>query len=498
MKNKIFFIILLIPAFISCSEEWLTLKPENNDLANNFWVLEEDAVNASIAMYDAFDNPSFYELSHIVFGDVWADDMMCPDPNWYIDIDGYTYAADNIASQGKVGNYSGAWFAYYSGVQRSNYLLDNIDKIDKVELSDELRTQLKNEAYFVRAVSYFNIVNVYGDAPLFIHNKPISELYNVNTSPKSDIWNLILEDLNSATNLPKKGITDMGRATRGAAYGFLARANLYLKNYQAAYDACEEIFKDTIGSGSNIYGLEADFGANWDNLSKNGKESIFEIQFKAKDTRWFWGSNPGSWIAAWTGTSSFVASGKAFGIMLPQTHVDTIFEKNQLGQEIDLRREMTIFRPGDVYYLKDSNAVFSSGATTTNLLLAKYIRRNHYNIETDGPYDSDMNMPIIRLAEIYLIHAEAAYELNRTQEAFNSLNRIRQRAGLPSLPNDGSVDFMAALRHERRIEFLGEGHRFFDLRRWGLLQQVLGPLGYDGREYMPIPETEQNVNQGNY
>ena len=117
-----------------------------------------------------------------------------------------------------------------------------------------------------------------------------------------------------------------------------------------------------------------------------------------------------------------------------------------------------------------------------------------------GPVDAERNMPIIRYAEVLLIYAEALNELGQTATAEPYLNKVRERAGLGDLIGLDKDAFRVAVMQERRIEFFGEGHRFFDLRRWGKLDEyvrvIAGKANYTEPKnlYFPIPHSERDLN----
>ena len=485
LTYKLFILISIIGILTSCSEEFLDEPPQNNLTTDNFWQSQEDVESAINSIYYVMARPMAYGVGQMVFGDVYADDMGSFDPNWFAALDDYQAKATDVVVNG--GNTIGAWSAMYGTIFRANWVLDNIDKA--VTVSDEIRERSINEAKFLRALAYFNIANIWGDAPLTTKPMTPEEAQELTRDPVSEIYQQIEKDLLAAAGLdgskglPVKGTYELGRATKGAALGLLARFYLYQENYTKA----EEMAKKVIDMGTyDLYW--DDYGANWDNTMKNGVESVFEIQYTA-NRGGTWGMNPGNWVTSFTAMSGYDPGGGGWNIIVPTLEPDEVFEEG------DLRRPVTIFEEGSVYeFAPEGKQEYDTTQSQSGLHLAKYIIRNHYSTPEQPNYlDSDMNNPVIRYAEILLIYAEALYKNGKTEKAFDYLNMIRERAGLPEL--SGSEDFMAALEQERRVELLGEGHRFFDLRRWGRLNEVLGPLGYDPKTegFFPIPQSELDL-----
>ncbi len=504
MKNKVFITVFIIIIFGACSEDFLVRPPLNTDNAETFWSSEKEVELAVTSIYNALARPMGYDVGHIVFGDVAADDMDCFDANWFVEIDNYQAKPTDIAINGQDEHTQGIWFVMYNVVFRANWTLNNINKVS--DISDDIRNRSIYEARFLRALAYFTLINLFGDVPFYTKPLSTNEGFEIRRTPKQEIYDFIIKELHQCagitmqgdniedSGLPVKGTYALGRATKGAALGLLARAYLYLENYEMA----ELIAKKVIDSG--IYALQDDFGANWDNLSPNGIESVFEINVEPQGQPETWAMNPGSWIVSFTVNKNFEPNqGGGWAIIVPDSSVVELFEYDENGQDLDQRREMTIYKAGDKYEYAPQGLEWYVPAPPTYCLLSKYSKRNHYNEPAKQNLsrylDSDSQIPVIRYAEILLIYAEACFRNGKTTEAFTYLNMIRVRAGLTEF--NGSENFMEKLMHERRIEFLGEGHRFYDLRRGGKLSEVLGTEGYraETNGLFPIPQNELDLNK---
>jgi hypothetical protein len=468
--------ILLLVFCTECSNDFLVRPPLNQSSEESFWKTEEDAVLAVNAIYDALQTDMGYRLGHLMFGDVAGDDMTSFDGDWFVPHDNFTVTAsdDEILR---------SWRAWWSGIARANAVLD---RVPTIVMNEELKSRLLGEAKFIRGVCYFNIVNIWGEAPLITHELEQSEIFTLTRNPKNEIWMQIETDFSEAEALlPLQYTSQLGRATKGAAMAFLARTYLYQNKFQLAADKAQEVID------LNIYDLHDDYIKNYQTAYENGIESIFEVNFIAGTGGW--GNNEGNWVPSFTGPSgnAYVPS-SAWGIVVPSANFPSKFEPN------DKRRAVNIFEAGSVYNNIPFNPAWSP---QTGVMVAKYIIGDP-PITTEGAVDAERNMPVIRYAEVLLIYAEALNELGQTPAAEEYLNKVRERAGLPPKTGLSKDLFRDAIFQERRIELFGEGHRFFDLRRIGKLDEYVrvneGKANYKEPKnlYFPIPQGERDLNPG--
>jgi starch-binding outer membrane protein, SusD/RagB family len=462
--------VLLITT--KCSEDFLVRPPQNQITVESFWTTDQDAILAVNSIYDALQTDMGYRLGGLMFGDVAGDDMTSFDVEWFVPHDNFTVnATDKQVLR--------AWRAWWAGVARANAVLD---RVPAIKMDATLKQRLLNEAKFLRGVSYFNIVTIWGDAPLVTHEIDNSEVFTLTRQPQAEIWAQIEQDFLDAEALPLSYTSEAGRATSGAAKAFLSRSYLYQNKFQQAADKAKEVIN------LGIYDLHDEYIKNYQTAFENSKESIFEVQFIAGTGGW--GNNEGNWVPSYTGPggNKYVPSG-AWGIVLPAATAKALYEAN------DKRRAVNLFEAGSVY----NNTPFDPTWSQTGSMLAKYIVGD-LPVSTEGPVDAERNMPIIRYAEVLLIYAEALNELGQTAAAEPYLNKVRERAGLADLTGLGKDAFREAVMQERRIEFFGEGHRFFDLRRWGKLDEyvrvIAGKANYTEPKnlYFPIPQSERDLN----
>lgn len=368
--------------------------------------------------------------------------------------------------------------AFYQGIKRANTV---IIEGPGVEMDERLKARYIAEAKFLRAFYYWNLTNMWGDVILI--KTPVAHPDDVliAKSPQADIYAFIVEDLEAAiADLPRVteyGTNDIGRATKGAAQALLGKVYLYMEDYGNAF----EYFEDVIESGD--YDLMDEFDHVWNRNYENNKESIFEVQFadiggSGTSTR-----NQSHLPGVNGGTGSHVAT---------QLIVDA-FEPG------DPRLGYSIFREGDVFAPELSNSNINLDTYKATWSATGYnIRKGMVPIlYLQG---GGANYPVIRYADVLLMYAEAANELDMLDEARDAVNRVRQRPSVNMPPlteaNTGNKTAMfEAIVKERQVELAFENHRFSDLRRWGLAEQELSSLGYrEKHRYFPLPQLEVDIN----
>jgi len=373
----------------------------------------------------------------VVYPDLYADNL---------DFSG-TFATDREVALRNVtatnGDILGIWQVDYEGINRANSVIDALPAV--TDMTDAEKAVARGEALFMRALFYDELVRWFGGVPLvLVHSEGVGPESNVARSTQAETYAQIEKDLNEAIGVLPNARNN-GRATQGAARALLARVQMdELKNTEARDNA-------TLVINNTLYKLNAAFGDNW--RTKNTSESIFEIQSTINSTNslafWYYPVNLG-------GRYGFA----------PSATLNNAFEAN------DARKAITI------------NTITASGATLR--YGNKYSRIN----------TQDDNIPVLRLAEMYLIRAEANARLNASAATvLADLNVLRARAGLPNLDpavvsTQGAL--LDAVLQERRVELAMEGQRFFDLRRFGKAVTVLGINAE--KQLMPIPQAERDIN----
>lgn len=481
------FTLLLL---LGCND-FLTTELQGVYTNTSFYQTKEHAIFAINSTYEVI---AFKNINNNlwVFGDVASDDALKGgNPGDQSDIgfiDEFNINADN-------GFIESIWKHYYEGVVRANKVIFHVPGID---MDDGLKQRIVGEAKFLRAYLYFHLVNVFGEVPLKTEPAFTDEDLHVPVSDVTTIYQQIELDLFDASSiLPVSYSTDVGRATKGAALGLYAKVLLFQEKWQESLDAVTEV--EAMG-----YTLVSSYKQNFEVLTENNSESVFEIQHMTGQVP-FLGSNLNQWF------SPIVENGYFFNAPT-QNFVDE-FEVT-VGGIVDPRLDYTVGRENQKWVNGEDFLPEWSPATG-------HLQRKHVQplleIGKGIKGDGDLNYTFMRFAEILLIKAEALNELNRGAEALAPLNQIRKRAresylfddnlpGFGAIPTDLLPDLTftdqstlrVSIQHERRVELGFEFHRYYDLMRYGaaIAEAALSDtnFNYATHRYFPIPQSEVDTN----
>ena len=291
----------------------------------------------------------------------------------------------------------------------------------------------KRQAYFLSAQYYFILVRFFGDVPLVLNPvEPGDDLRPFRT-PKAEVYNQIIADFTKAVELlPSRESysgTDVGRASKGAAEGMLAKVHLTLGNWQKVVEHCNNVA--ALG-----YALNPSYASNFDPTDKNTVESLFEIQYTSNAGYDFWSNeNQASWLSTFTGPrgSDMVAGG--WGWNQPTQEFIDAYEPG------DQRKDVTVFYQGCPQF---DGKDYQKSYSMTNYNLRKFLVSKSISPSYDN---SPMNFPVLRYADVLLMKAEALNELGKTTEAESPLNDVRNRAGLPSVTGLSKEAFREKVLH---------------------------------------------------
>ncbi|MBK5721877.1 RagB/SusD family nutrient uptake outer membrane protein [Dysgonomonas sp. Marseille-P4677] len=465
MKKYISIVLILALIFIGCND-LLDKEPYGSFSASSFYKTESEAVMAVNSIYDQLQNGNVYSTFGLMIRNVWSDDAEKGgggpgDTPQLEEFNSFQILLSNSLVDG-------TWNAMYAGIFRANTVIEKVGGMTDFNL----KNRLLGEAKFLRALYYFNLVTHFNGVPL-VTSTDVSQLKTITRSPAQDIWSMIETDLLDAINsLPLAyDASDVGRATKGSAQGLLGRTYLFTKQWQKAADVYSEVIN------SNTYQLMDDYSVNFlDKEGDNLPESVFEVQF-ASGT----GSTSNSFeYHGWVRPRDVPSIGwGGNGFVLPTQSLADAFEPE------DSRRKATLLNDGDEAF----GTTYSSSWSPTGHNTRKYI----YGPEVIHQ-EADANFKVIRYSEILLGYAEAISngangKANIT--GLEALNKVRRRAGLDDI---ATLSFNSIVQ-ERRVEFALEAVRFFDLVRWDIAKDVLGPnFDVNHDEYMPIPLNEILLN----
>lgn len=463
MKKTIY--ILLAAAGLASCDSFLD-EPMKGDY--NTGTMYSSAEQAELAVNGIY-NAAAYSINLWKFGDIPSDDAVKGgNAGDQADI-GYI---DELNVQSDNGAVAEFWQNTYETISRAN---NAIAGIEASSIDETVKSELLGQAKFLRAYSYFQLVNIFGEVPLKLEPQSSLDNVNVGLSSVDAIYSRIESDLTDAQALPVSYTSETGRVTRGAAYGLLAKVQLYQEKYTEALTSISNL------KSLGIYDLEenyADLFKLGEDGTSNGNsiESIFAIFFLSDQV-----PEMGNELNQWFAPS---AEGGYYFNAPTQDWLDCFDEPTAAGEE-DPRIDISIGREGKEWF--EEGPFQSSWAPATGYLVKKH---NQPLSEVDAGRKGDGGLAYIylRYADILLMEAECQNELNHPDLAVGPLNLVRGRAGLTSVPETtGQTEMRDYIRTERRRELGFEFHRFFDQQRWG---------DASSRYYFPIPQTELDANLG--
>lgn len=489
MKNIVYLLSLLLLA--SCSD-FLDLDNPNKKTTQSYWQTQEDLEAGVAAIYNSLveEAPSGY----------WAIEAMqmkeCRTENFQTrnDVQG-RFAISTFKNTPSTDVSSKIFRSFYIGIFRANQVIHYASQVKNID--ENKRNELVAEAKFLRGLNYFHLAIEFGDAPIITKLITDQADYFVEKSPQSEIWKQVIADLGEAKKyLPVRyPSSQTGRATRGAAIAYLGKAYLY----QGKWNEAEQEFKSLVDNEQTYgYGLLDNYAELFDGQHENSKESVFEIQFSLEGGPDIWTGNPAMRTRATT-IAQECAPGEVggwFELFPTKVLLDAFLKERAADGSFDPRALATIAwnYPGCVFYTYNFVEKFGANAI--------WIRKNqNWWNKDEGDWKSTLNEYGMRYADVLLMLAEAYTMQKKMPQAIPLVNRIRARARLEDKSAIAATwtqdQMMKEIMHQRNLEFAREGFHFYDLRRWGTLEQVIkdskvdGYANYSSRyEYYPIPEQE--------
>ena len=487
MRKKLLIYTL---AFIITGCADLDIEPSSSINKNQFYKTETDAITAVNGIYSIFTTwPSsfhgMYNNLTIYLGDLTTE---------YVKSGANTNSAhirelSNQAVQSNNEFMSAGWAQSYIGINRANIVIDKLSE-NSGTISEGTKERLINEAKFLRALFYFNIVRWWGAVPLVLHD---GEGEGQLRTPVDEVYAQIVKDLDDASQLPDEfpGSAD-GRATAGAALATLSKVYLTWAQTDSPEGKAKAsvFYQQSINYANKViqsgkYKLVDDVLDIFATNKKNGLEHIFSIQHSNLNNI--------------TGHCVFAMGWSDSEPVLILNNVKFYEKIDDLDQRKNGAFAKTLWNP-------NSNSYFTFKVP----LFRKYI--DTLNYASDQLAGRNTNNAYIRYAEVLLIKAEAINELNGpTAEAYEAINQIRRRAYRQPLNSLSSYDlqgltkdgFREKLQDERWLEFVLEGHRWFDLVRWRKLLKTIKTNtlesdlkhGVSARNYLfPIPQEQLILN----
>ena len=470
---KIVFCICLISISWTSCDDFVDVLPEQQN-SEDFFNSEEDYQNALIAAYDLLQSTYL----NVLLGEIASDNTLAGgesanDVLGIQQVDDMTHTPVNQQLRD-------IWGWMYAGVNRANYLLEFQDKTDFSG-----KEQVIAQARFLRAYYYFELTKWFGDVPLVVDRRILfGDQFELDRTPQSEVYAQIEADLMyAADNLPYVQ-TEQGRITKGAAQALLGKAYLYQEKFTEAAEVLEAV----INSGP--YTLVTDYNTIFEEEGENNSESVFEVQYTDQEGAGFGclQCSEGNVAVGFSGIRNYegpdFSSGFSFNV--PTQEAYDAFDND------DPRRDIAILNIDA--WAAQTGATFGTGHEHTGYFNRKYIpRKRNPGAQADLNLTNPNNYRAIRYADVLLMAAEAlnrgAISDSRAQEYLNTVRRRGFGDMLHDVTSTGSA-LTNDIYNERRIELVGEGHRFFDLVRTGRAASEISGFTVGKNELFPIPDIE--------
>ena len=494
--KKVLFIFLLSIVWLlvpSCSDSFLELYPEANQVANEFYQTKDQFDQALNSAYRGLRDIAYYGMfmdeqrSDNAFFDRYMGDrgpFNCREKlALFID--------DAVSANGTThASIRERWIQDWANVARINAILDRVDNATEMVEADKLA--VKAEASFLRAYYYFDLVKNWGGMPLNIHEIHAPNEAFIPRSSVEETYNQILSDLDTAisiglpipSNFP---VDNGGRVTMGAAKMLRAEVNMTKPNPD--YSIAEKDLKDITNMH---YDLLSNYADCFDPSKKNMEETIFEVQYTED------GSSDQYSVFAYKmapkcsnleemmGVGGTNYAGESGGWVVPTQKMIDSYEDG------DLRLPASIaivegHSDGDLFYFEKlihqpKGYVCPEGKDSRMMVIKYYHPPYAYSVRTKE------NFPIYRYAGALLLLSECLVQEGKNVEALSYINKVRRRAGLLDLTNCTLKD----VANEQKHELAFENHRWSDLKREGMAKEVMTEYGKYIKESYPWVKATNN------
>ncbi|WP_324721701.1 RagB/SusD family nutrient uptake outer membrane protein [Salinimicrobium sp. HB62] len=458
MKNivKTLFVAGLLVGSYGCS---LDVEPNDQIAKENFFKSEQDFQAATAPLYNKVWF-SFNDKFYFGLGDGRSYNLYAP----YSD---YIYPFSDLTETGLTGPLVEAWRSLYVVIQQSN---NTIEAIRQSNVSEDIKNQYIAEARFMRGTAYWYVASLWGDAIITTSQSEIISNPLIPKSPRTDVFEFALRDLEFAAKYLPETAGQAGRLTKYAAYGMLSRVYLSYSGLvdgpnsgtrdQELLDLAKMAAAKAINEGP--YALMGDYADLFKVENNNNSESMFALQWVPNGD---WGVN-NTHQAYFALNSEITGDDAAWGAWTRASY-DVLLEYEQNDQ----RREATWMADGDFYpEINKANGGYLVEHENTYLNVKKGVVGSTKDNPATSRMNSGLNTYMLRLGEVYLNYAEAVLGNNASTSDATALmyvNELRERAGLDP---KSSLTF-ADLLHERRVELAMEGQFWYDLVRWSYYEQ---------------------------
>jgi hypothetical protein len=483
-------------AVAACDDDFLTTEPQDVISDATYWQTERDFTLAINAVYrSTIDDDQMYFDG--------ATDLAYSHKDWTRN---HAYAQGH--QDALTGWSNGVWGRMYQGISRANEVLAQVEKTSV--LSAEAATAIEAQARFLRGYFYHELLWLFGAVPVFTSVPTVEEARQVARASREEVLAQAVGDLTAAAEaLPNSWpASQYGRATKGAALGYLARAALYEASYQKYAEGngtrANELFQTAANAAKavmdlGVYSLYPNFRNLFTYAGEGSSEVIFDYQRLEGVNgwaawRWFAPHSMGGDIDV-TPTRALVD--KFYMVDGLPINKSPLYDPSppvlQDGRVVSLgmyakrdpRLYGTVLFPGGEFNGRIYNSFPNSptadrvvnnnfGNTHTGFVGLKYVDTED---EAD-PFNSGLNVIKMRYADVLLMYAEAKIELGEIGAAVAPLNQLRKRVGMPEITVGSQAEMIELVRNERAVELAMEGLRLADIRRWRIAENVMpGQVG---------------------
>lgn len=389
-------------------------------------------------------------------------------------------AAQYLIAPNRMGYLGGLYQVRYENISACNIAIVGIEKSS---IKEQSKNQFLGESHFLRAYNYYELVNNFGGVPLVLKPLGTDEL-NITKSTKEEVYKSIEQDLIKASELLSGSYSgaDKGRITKWACYALLARVSLFQGKMIDAANYATKV----INEGG--FSLEPNFINIWSVNNPNGVESILEAQTNSDNTK-----NLGNKMSTFAGARGELKDNfpskdtkdvmDGWGWCTPTSDLENCYK----SENDNIRLRSTITVNGQAAYGDETNNpthIWNASLSKSNRVIRKYYIPIATRRTLISPYShAPLNVPLIRLAEMYLTRAEANYITNPSA-ALNDMNIVRARVNLGAKTGLTGTNLLKAIWKERRMELAFEGIRLYDIRRQidpdnnkPVIANLMGPSG---------------------
>ncbi len=432
MKRKYIysFLVLAISLGASSCKKYLDEKP------NNLLPTEDaitDAGTARAAIIGAYDRvQNYYASNYPTLGVMPADNVIFNGTlNEYLQLDQNAVPVDNVITVAAYQN-------IYKAVNSANSVIAAVPAVNDPLLTSDEKNKILGEAYFIRALAYFDLGRGWGGVQLQLTpTTDLNALKGVKRSTLDQTYDQVLADLTKAEQLLPEDASTRNRAQKSVARALRARLHLYRQQWSDAENYATQVI------GNTKYALVKPYNTFF-TAPFLSTESVFELSFSTNDKNSYW----------------------------------NLWYPSSAGGQYTLK-------PSDALVAKLNNP--NIGGTRKTLIAGT--GTGVYGVLYNTTSSSIDPSYVIRIAELYLIRAEARAQQNNLSGAIADLNIIRARAGVPATTATTQADVLQAIEDENSVEFPFEAHRWFDLVRTGRAGAVLG-LTNKNYWLFPIPYSD--------